>query len=93
MGRYLVWEPAAGGIEESANETNAPDARTAASDWADNEDYESDDFTIASGIPATVVVRDLDTGKLTEWIVHGKAVRDYTAVQKTPEPETADVAI
>ena len=81
MGRYMVWEPAAGGLEDSADEVNAADAGTAAKDWADNEDFESAEYAIASGIPALLMVRDLDTGELTEWVVSGKTVRVYTAVQ------------
>ncbi len=81
MNRYMVWEPAAGGIEDSADEVNAPDAGTAARGWADEEDFESAEYAIASGIPLLVMVRDMDTGELTEWIVSGKTVRVYTAVQ------------
>ena len=80
----MVWEPAAGGLEDSADEVNADDAGTAARNWADADDFESAEYSIVSGIPVTLMVRDLDTGDLTEWVVSGKTVRVYTAVQKPP---------
>ena len=80
MGRYIVWQPAAGQSEADGTKITARDARTAAEEWADHDDYKSNEFHIVGGQPATVMVRDLDSNvRPLEWIVSGESVRHYKA--------------
>jgi hypothetical protein len=84
MGRYVVWKPEAGQTEADGVKVSARDARTAAEEWADADDYKSNEFHIVGGQPATVMVRDIDSGKAFEWIVSGETVRHYTAKLRVP---------
>lgn len=79
MGIYAVWEPDAGETDEDATRLPADDARAAAEAWADLSDYNSAEYHIVGGRQATVMVRDLSTGTTCKWMVHGEAVRHYTA--------------
>lgn len=79
MGRYRVWQPDAGQSESDGVSVTARDAKTAVEEWADHDDYKSLEFHIVGGQPANVMVKDIDRGKINEWIVSGESVRVYTA--------------
>lgn len=84
MGRYVVWQPEAGQAEADGVKVSAGNTKAAAEEWADHDDYRSNEFHIVGGQPATVMVRDLDSGKAHEWIVSGESVRHYTARLRIP---------
>ena len=79
MGRYVIWQPEAGQDEAHGIKISARDARTAVEEWADRDDFASNEYHIVGGQPATVTVRDVDAGTAVEWIVSGESVRRYTA--------------
>jgi hypothetical protein len=87
MGRYIVWHPEIGQTEADGARVSARDQKTAAEEWAEHEDYASNEFHIVGGQPATVMVRDLDSGKTHEWIVQGETRREYTARLRVPLPD------
>ena len=88
MNRYLVWQPENGETVEDAVVITAADERSAAEQWAHEDDFESNEYTIASGVPATIMVREPMASEAAEWIVSGEMVRRYTAQAKTP-PDVA----
>ena len=88
MNRYLVWQSENGETVEDAVVVMAADEQSAAEQWADEDDFESNEYTIASGVPATIMIRDPMASEATEWIVSGELVRRYTARAKAP-PDVA----
>ena len=84
MGRYVVWQPASGQTEDDGTKVSASNTKTAVEEWAAHDDWNSNEFHIVGGQPATVMVRDLDSGKAFEWIVSGESVRHYSAQPRIP---------
>ena len=84
MGRYVVWQPEGGQTEADGTKVSARSTQVAAEEWASNDDWNSNEFAIVGGQPATVMVRDLDSGKAFEWIVSGESVRRYMAQLRIP---------
>lgn len=76
---YVIWEPARGESETGGDTVSARTAQEAVEKWADWDDCTGGEYSIIDGDPATVKVRDLRTGELSEWVVHGETVRTYTA--------------
>lgn len=79
MGRYIVWQPGAGQTEDDGMRVTARDAKQAVEEWADADDYRSNEFHIVGGQPASVIVHDLDSGTRGTWTVSGESRRVYTA--------------
>jgi hypothetical protein len=79
-----VWQPAAGQTEADGVKVSARSTQVAAEEWAYHDDFISKEFHIAAGQPATVMVRDLDSGKAHAWIVSGESRPEYTARLRIP---------
>jgi hypothetical protein len=77
--RYIIWNPSAGKTENDGVKITARSAQIAVEKWADYNDFNSNEYHIINGHPATVMVRDLDSSKALEWIVSGESIRKYTA--------------
>ena len=79
MRQYKVWSETYDQNEEDGREIEAGTPQQAAEKWTWWYDIRSADFMIVNGNPATVAVKDIDTGHVSIWLVHGEAVRVYTA--------------
>jgi len=79
MGTYVVWCPDMGQEQEDGATIPATDPADAAEGWAEWYDRNSAEYCISSGREKIVIVRDIATGRQSEWIVRGESVPYYTA--------------
>jgi hypothetical protein len=87
-GRYVVWQPENGQTDEDGMKLMAFDAEHAAQLWAERDDHRSAEHHIVGGQPATVMVRNIDTAEVSEWVVSGEVEYRYTARQCIPQEPT-----
>ena len=93
MGRYLVWNPENGQIEEDATKISAYDPECAVREWAEWSDRSSAEYHIVGGTSATVLVRDLDAPTaLLEYTASGESMPVYYARHRRPGIEPATKA-
>lgn len=79
--RFVVWHPENGQVEGDGKKVNARDAGEAVETWAEWDDVNSAEYHILSGHPARVMVRDVDSGEASEWIVSGEYMPQYTTLK------------
>lgn len=78
MDMYLVWREE-DGPEDGGVRIKAFDGEQAAEEWAERDDRDSAEYTIASGEEVTVVARNERDGRKTRYRVTGEAQPVYTA--------------
>ena len=76
---YVVWEPSNGQTFLDGRRFAADSPQHAAEQWADWNDYASNEYHIVGGQPSTVMVSDANGKPLRELIVSGESIRRYTA--------------
>lgn len=86
MGRFVVWQPENGQDEEDGKKISASSAEEAVKEWAEWDDAHSADYHIVGSQPATVKLRDLDAGTVTEWFAFGESMPIYLAMLKVAKP-------
>lgn len=69
MSCFIVWQPDLGQTEDDGKKITAYDAGAAAREWAERNDSDSADYSIASGTAAILAVFDCDTK-----VIHGFTV-------------------
>jgi hypothetical protein len=79
MRKYKVWSETYGQREEDGRDIEADTPQQATETWARWFDDGVGDLEIINGKPATVTVKDIETGHVSHWFVHGEAVPVYTA--------------
>lgn len=79
MKTYLVWCPDMGDEREDACEIEAYDAESAAGEWAQEEDWNSAEYSIVSGRETPVVYVAEGDGPVQAFRVSGEAVPTYYA--------------
>lgn len=79
MRQYRVWSETYGQREDDGHELGADTPQHAAEKWACWRDAWSADYLIVNGDPAEATVKDIETGHVSTWFVHGEAVAVYTA--------------
>jgi hypothetical protein len=89
MRKYKVWSETYGQREEDGREVEADTPRQAAETWARWFDEGVGDCEIINGKSTTVSVKDLETGHLSVWFVHGESVPVYTAKLRVGDGTTA----
>jgi len=79
---WRVWRSDEGSTEDDAREVRASDAEQAAEDFAEWDDSQSAEYSIARGNEALISVRGPD-GSLSTFKVEGEYVPHYIARETT----------
>jgi len=79
MKRYWLWRPEYSEDEDDGRKVMGRDPADAVQRWAEHDDARCLDYTIVSGTPAMVMLRDMETSEVQEWIVSGEKVAKYSA--------------
>ena len=87
---YRVWWPEQGQERDDAMRVKAWDAEDAAAKWADQYDYQSNDYSIVGGQSADVLVAEGDDDQPIAVTVHGEMTRSYRARAATPASPTKE---
>lgn len=82
---YVVWCPTWGQTYQTAQRVKGASPSLVAQGWAWQFDSWIDPAPIAHGNAVAVTVQDVQTLKITHWVVTGKIRREYEAI-----PETSD---
>jgi hypothetical protein len=77
--KWLVWNPDQGETSEDAHEVFALGADLAVEMWAEQDDNNSAEYSIAGGTPADVCVQG-PSGHIRQYRVSGEYRRVYSAV-------------
>lgn len=82
---YLVWRTECDQTIDDAREVEADDPATAAEDWAEEDDQDGSDYTIASGDGAMLAVRPRDEPEAAVrfFMVSGEMVAQYHAYEQS----------
>lgn len=77
---WLVWDPERGDAEDG-REVHAQNAEDAAIEWAEQDDLDSAEYSIAGGRETTVYVRPADQplGVPERFVVYGECLPQYYA--------------
>lgn len=79
MRKYKVWSETYDQNEAGSHELWSNTPQMAAETWARWFDDGVGDLEIINGKPATVAVKDIETGHVSTWFVRGESVPVYTA--------------
>ena len=79
MSRYLVWNEDES--RDDAREISHSSAEWAAEEWAEKDDYNSAEYSIANGSTVIVSVEDVETGKVERFKIRGEYEPAYYAYE------------